>query len=268
MTDNLVQAQFGKNAAHYATSSVHAKGASLVRLIETTEPKPQWSMLDIATGAGHTALAFAPYVASVTASDITSEMLGQARKLADDRGLTNLHYAEADAQALPFDDGAFDLVTCRIAPHHFPDVAAFVREAHRVLKPGGTFGLVDNLAPDDNTDAGREPAELVAAADAYNALEKLRDPSHGRALTHGEWLSLIAAGGFDVRHTEHLAKVMSFDRWCLNMSVEPDRAETLRGMFANASAALRSYLKVDDVPASGTDFPFTLTELLVVARAR
>ena len=72
---SLAQQRFGRAAADYATSEVYAKGASLQRLVELTEPKSHWRVLDVATGAGHTALAFAPHVAKVTATDITEEML-------------------------------------------------------------------------------------------------------------------------------------------------------------------------------------------------
>ena len=88
MTKSLAQQRFGKAAADYATSEVHAKGASLKRLIELTEPKSHWRVLDVATGAGHTALAFAPHVAKVTATDITEEMLAETRKLAKALGLS------------------------------------------------------------------------------------------------------------------------------------------------------------------------------------
>ncbi len=76
---SLVQKKFGEAAADYAASPVHAEGPSLARLLELVETKPTWRLLDIATGAGHTALAFAPKLAKVTASDITPEMLGEAR---------------------------------------------------------------------------------------------------------------------------------------------------------------------------------------------
>ena len=132
-------------------------------------PQPDWQVLDVATGAGHTALAFAPLVERVVASDITDEMLAQAAKLAAARGLTNVETAHAEAGELPFADASFDLVTCRLAAHHFPDPAAFVAAAWRVLKPGGTFALVDNVGPD----AARMPA-----GDAR------RDPRCRHALQH------------------------------------------------------------------------------------
>ena len=71
-------------------------------------------MLDVATGAGHTALAFAPHVAKVTATDITEEMLAETRKLAESRGLANVKTLTANAEDLPFPDASFDLVVCRL----------------------------------------------------------------------------------------------------------------------------------------------------------
>ena len=109
MIRTLVQQQFGAHAAAYATSAVHAKGASLARVVELVAPEPHWHALDIATGAGHMALAFAPHVANVVASDITPEMLAETAKLAAAQGHANIEIAHADAGALPFADASFDI---------------------------------------------------------------------------------------------------------------------------------------------------------------
>src|SRR5688572_14474329 len=231
MTKTLVQQQFGAHAAAYATSVVHAKGASLGRLVELVQPQRHWQALDIATGAGHTAVAFAPHVAQVIASDITGEMLEEARKLAAAKGLANMETATADAEALPFDDARFDLVTCRIAAHHFPDVPQFVREARRVLKPGGTFALVDNISPDAVSTPGYSVAELADAAVAYNAFEKLRDPSHGRCLATAEWREVISAAGLHVLHQEILPKSMEFAPWVARMDADAATIARLRQML-------------------------------------
>ena len=187
MTKSLVQQQFGAHAAAYATSAVHAKGASLGRLVELVKPEPHWQALDIATGAGHTAAAFAPHVARVIASDLTDEMLAEAAQARGAKGFANMETARADAEALPFEDGRFDLVTCRIAPHHFPDIPTFVAEVWRVLKAGGTFALVDNIAPDAEFDAGllRAPSCAMRPLDLQRVREDPRSeprplPRHGR----------------------------------------------------------------------------------------
>jgi len=263
MPRSLVEKQFGAHAAGYATSPVHAKGASLQRLVEVVKPETHWRALDVATAAGHTALAFAPYVAHVTATDITDEMLAEAEKLASARGTANITTAKADAQALPFADASFDLVTCRIAAHHFPDGPRFVAEVWRVLKPGGTFALVDNISPDALSTPGFPPDELRAAAEAYNAFEKLRDPSHGRCLTTEEWTALITRRGFAVQHVERLPKEMEFDPWVERMGVAPETAAQLESMLTDSVPALQTFLKPRR--QDGRLF-FTLDESLIVAR--
>jgi len=171
MAKSVVQQQFGATAAHYLTSKPHAQGQSLTRLVEHVRPQPAWQVLDIATGAGHTAYAFAPHVARVWASDITAEMLALVRQESARRQLTNVGTLYAKAERLPLGDQLFDLVTCRIAPHHFDSIPAFLEESRRVLKPDGRLGLVDNVVPPG------------AVGDYINALERFRDPSHLRAWT-------------------------------------------------------------------------------------
>ena len=259
----LVQQQFGANAAAYATSVVHAKGASLARLVDLVKPGADWAVLDVATGAGHTALAFAPHVREVIASDLTPEMLEETAKLAASKGYANVTTAAADAERMPFPDARFDLVTCRIAPHHFPDIPAFLRESRRVLKPGGTFALVDNVSPDAETTPGYPAADLLAAADAYNAFEKKRDPSHGRALPTAEWTREIAAAGLDLVHTEHAPKSMDFATWCKTMKVPEPTVAELRTMLTGAKGAFSAFLKPT---FDGEKIGFTLDELIAIAR--
>jgi len=198
MTKCLVQEQFGATAAHYLTSKPHAKGKSLERLVELVQPQPAWRALDVATGAGHTAYAFAPHVARVWATDITEEMLALVRDEIAKRKLANVRVAYAKAEALPFEDQSFDLVTCRIAPHHFDSIAGFLDEARRVLKSGATLAIADNIVP---------PGSV---GDYVNAFERLRDPSHLRAWTMEEWRAALAGHGFAVRHEESAAKSIIF----------------------------------------------------------
>lgn len=248
---SLVQAQFGANAERYAVSRVHAEGESLSRLVELVAPRADWEAIDIATGPGHTALAFAPKVKHIIAADITREMLQVARGLAEKRGIKNVSFEEISAEKMPFADGSFDLVTCRTAPHHFADVGAFVREVARVLRPGGVFGLVDNISPDD-----------PQAAVLHNAFEKLRDPSHGRCLSTREWLDLVAGAGLIVRHHEVLSKDIDLEGWAGRMQASPETKEKLRDILRTASGALRDYLQPREQPH---DIDFVLMEVLLVA---
>jgi ubiquinone/menaquinone biosynthesis C-methylase UbiE len=263
MNKTLVQQQFGAHAAAYATSTVHAKGASLGRLVELVGPQRHWQALDVATGAGHTAAAFAPHVARAVASDLTEELLQEAAKLAASKGLANMETARADAEALPFADAGFDLVTCRIAPHHFPDIPAFVGEVWRVLKAGGTFALVDNIAPDNLSTPGFSGPELRDAALTYNAFEKIRDPSHGRCLGMAECSEVLSDTGFEIVHTERLPKDMEFEPWAERLGADAATIARLRSMLTEGAPALQAFLKPRLVEGK---LWFTLDEAIVIAR--
>lgn len=237
-----VRRQFAATAAAYVTSVAHAAGDDLQLVVELAQPRPDDRALDIATGGGHTALALAPLVAVVTATDLTPEMLAAAQQLARERSVTNVTFEPADAERLPFPDTAFDIVTSRIAPHHFPAPDAFVAEAARVLKPGGRFVLDDNMPPDDS--------EL---ADFMNRFEAWRDPSHVRALTRNEWTRLIEAAGLTVTAVTELAfKRHPFAPWTDRAQMPADeRSRLSRWLLAEAPARCRDYFRVE--PGSGPD---------------
>lgn len=260
MSASLVQQKFGAAAADYAASTVHARGESLARLVELVGPKAGWRVLDVATGAGHTALALAPHVAHVIASDITGEMLAEAAKLAAKRGLNNVETARADAAALPFPDRSFDLVTCRLAAHHFPDPAAFVAAAWRVLKPGGVFAIVDNIGPDAGILPGAAPDEVDKTAADYNAYEKLRDPSHGRCLSLAEWSSLLQGAGFVGIRAERMDQDIAFAPWIERMRCDAGTVAKLGTMLAEPR--LKAFLRPR---TTGEGLTFTLQEAIVVA---
>ena len=144
-----VQQQFGKSAASYVSSPIHKDGKDLLKMVEMATVTGEEHLLDIATGGGHTANAFAPLVKKVTAIDLTAEMLEAAENFIKGNGHQNVEFVQGDAEKLPFSDESFDIVTCRIAPHHFPNVDIFIKEVHRVLKPQGQFLLDDNVVPEE-----------------------------------------------------------------------------------------------------------------------
>lgn len=248
MSKTLVQEQFGKTAASYLTSKPHAQGKSLERLVALAAPHPGWRMLDVATGGGHVAYAFAPHVGRVWATDITDEMLTMVRSEAARRGLANVRTAYAKAEALPFEDTSFDLVTCRIAPHHFDSIAEFLRETHRVLKPDGVFALVDNVVPEGSV------------GDYINAFERFRDPSHLRAWTMAEWRTALAQHGLAIAHEEELGKQMDFSSWAARHD-ETMRA-LLRAMLIQATPDVAAVLKPQ---VTGDNAIFHLREGLFIA---
>jgi ubiquinone/menaquinone biosynthesis C-methylase UbiE len=249
MTKSLAQEQFGKTAAHYLTSKPHAQGKSLQRLVDLTAPQKDWRLLDVATGGGHVAYAFAPHVGRVWATDITQEMLDQVKAEAAKRELANVRTAYAKAEALPFEDASFDLVTCRIAPHHFDSIPQFLAEVHRVLKPGGIFALVDNVVP---------PGSV---GDYVNAFERLRDPSHLRAWTMQEWRDALKGAGLVVGHEEQIYKTMEFKSWA--QRYDAVMQALLRALLKEVTPEVKAVLEPQ---GDGDALTFRLCEGLFIAR--
>ena len=229
MSKTIIKEQFGANARAYISSQSHSRGASLARLVELVEPQADWTMLDVATGAGHVAFTFAPHVKVVHATDITPQMLAVTTEQAQTRGLSNIIVEHADAEGLPYEDGTFDLVTCRIAPHHFGDVQRFVQEAARVLRDGGIFALVDNVVPSGTV------------GDYVNAFEKLRDPSHNRCLSLQEWLQMFDVAELMITHHETMDKPMSFDYWGKRHDSTMQRY--LHGLLTESSSDVAAFLQ-------------------------
>jgi SAM-dependent methyltransferase len=249
----LSQERFGKLAAGYVSSSSHAKGADLDRLVEAGNPQADWLVLDVATGGGHTALKFAPRVRQVIATDLTPRMLAAAQKFILGQGIANISFELVDAEDLSFAADTFDLVTCRIAPHHFPDCARFIQEGQRVLKPGGLLLVQDHLLPEDR-----------AAARFVDAFERLRDPSHNRAFSHSEWLRLFADAGLQVEHTGEIIKRHQLLPWAERQGCLPETISQLRAMLAAAPVLAGTWLQAAD--QDGTEASFVNHHLLIAGR--
>jgi ubiquinone/menaquinone biosynthesis C-methylase UbiE len=250
-THNKVQQRFGEFAQNYVTSSVHSSSYSLERLIELVQPAPGQKALDIATGGGHVALAMARKGADVIASDLTPAMLRAARAHIQEQGFM-AKYAQVDAQHVPFKDNSLDLVTSRIAPHHFPDPAEFVRECARIVRPGGVVGLVDQVGPEESD-----------AAQYVNAFERLRDPSHVWEYSQSAWESFFAEAGLRVRHKELARNRLEFEWWTKMQNNDADTVTRLRVMLKQAPEAVARWLE-PDLPASGPS-SFSLWQLILIA---
>jgi len=262
MAKRRVQAQFGPNAEAYAASEIHAKGTSLTRLVELIDPHSSWIVLDIATAAGHTAHAFTPFVKQVVATDITSEMLEVAARLVREKKIVNEVLIAADAENLPFAGQNFDLVTCRLAAHHFPSIAKFMMEVWRVLRSGGTFALVDNVVP-GSLRRGKLGLVQEQAGRYVNAFDKLRDPSHERSLSIVEWQRYFYEFGFQLIHQEKARKVLGFNTWTERMRVSAENVIRLRALLKQAPQPVIEFMNPRFYI---NDLTFDLTEAIFVAK--
>lgn len=225
-----VRENFGRTAQAYVESAHHAHGSDLQTLLGWAAPKPTDHALDVSTGGGHTALALAPHVARITASDLTPRMLAAARRHLGAQGVTNADYVIADAEQLPFLDASFDLVTVRIAPHHYADARRAIGEMARVLVRGGRLVVIDNIASDD------------PQLDEYaNRWERWRDPSHVRAYTLGEWSAFFESAGLRVERLEARHKTYAFAEWVERMQLPAAERAALEADMLGAPAAVRDF---------------------------
>jgi ubiquinone/menaquinone biosynthesis C-methylase UbiE len=228
------QASFARAADRYVVSSILAEGAELERMLELARLRGDERVLDIATGGGHTALAFAPHVREVVASDLTPAMLAAAARHLAARGVSNVRFEIADAESLPFADGEFDVVTARFAPHHFPEPAAFVSETARVLRPGGRLVIFDNMAPEDE--------ELDAFV---NRLEVWRDPTHVRSHRSSEWVAILSTAGFAVEAADPLVrKLYAFEEWTARQSMALEERDALERWLLAAPPRCAEFFRV------------------------
>lgn len=210
-------------------------------------------MLDVATGTGFTAFAFAEHAHQVIATDLTARMLHEAQGLAGERSLRNIRFLQAAAEALPFRAESFDIATCRIAPHHFSSVPTFLREIRRLLRPSGRLVLTDSSTP--------EEADLCAW---QQEVERLRDPSHVRNYTPSEWKRLVGEAGLSLEElsTTHRSELILSD-WVRTSGSPPEVVIQLRHRFAEASPAVRDAFRIREVNG---DFSFSWMLVILLAR--
>ncbi len=230
----LAQSRFAAAAQHYVTDRIHAEGDELDRMVELARLTGRERVLDVATGGGHTALAFAPHAGEVVALDLTQAMLDAAARHVSARGATNVSFRLGDAERMPFAGAEFDVVAARYAPHHFPQPERFLAESARVLRPGGRLVIFDNMVPEDD--------EL----DAFmNRFESWRDPSHVRAHRSSEWVRLMEAAGFTVEAADPLVrKRYVFADWTAKQSMPAEQRGALSRWLLDAPGRCREFFAV------------------------
>ncbi|WP_429885263.1 class I SAM-dependent methyltransferase [Geoalkalibacter halelectricus] len=230
-----VKEQFTRTAERYVHDEGFARGEDLIEAATLLKPTPDDLMLDVATGGGHTALFFAPLVRSVVASDLTMQILKKAQEfISEEGGIENVTFREADAEDLPFPAGSFTLLTCRIAPHHFPDVPQALKEFFRVLRRGGRMVIIDTLLPED--------PEVAAL---YQAMEQMRDPTHVQAFSEKTWRGMVENAGFTNIKTKSFPKIHDFVTWAKRSGLDRQGVQKLNKFFIDAPQKFHDYFQVE-----------------------
>ncbi|MGH7986853.1 MAG: class I SAM-dependent methyltransferase, partial [Candidatus Binataceae bacterium] len=146
---SIIQRQFRRQAEAYSTLPVVTDPALLEFMVSISGVAEGQRVLDVASGPGYVALAFAPHCASVIGLDATDRLVERARATAAERGIANVWFALGDVERMALRSGSFDLATCRFAFHHFPRPATVIAEMCRVTRPGARIVIVDMLASED-----------------------------------------------------------------------------------------------------------------------
>ncbi len=173
-------------AEQYRQSPIHAAGEDLDLVVEWCEPGLGVTVLDVATGGGHVARRLREAGATVVTVDPAPGMQADTT---------------ATAEHLPFADGSFDAVACRLAAHHFADVIAAVKEMARVAK--------HRVVICDNTFVSESSEEA----------DRVRDPSHVRNYSQPEWHSFFELAGLEFADEASMVRDTDFEDWL-------DRTET------------------------------------------
>lgn len=246
MPTRSAQEQFDRQAAHYNAQWNTWSEESLRWLLEHAQASSADRLLDVATGTGFTAMAFAPLVSEVVGVDVSEGMLAKARLQVQEAGLSNVRFEHGAAESLPFPDASFDLVTCRVAPHHFLSVPKFLAEVRRVLKPGGRFLLADTSVPDTPREAGVW----------QNRVELLRDPSHMRNYSPSEWRAFVEGAGLKLReiNTAQEQNPIMLRAWMEKGGCQGDGAAEVVREFASASAQARQAFHIEPQPDGDVHF--------------
>jgi len=189
---------WSQRADAFRDSPTHREGPDLDLLVEWCEPGPGVKALDVATGGGHVARRLRDEGCTVVTVDPAPGMRPDV---------------VSRAEELPFEDGSFDVVTCRIAPHHFDDIRKAVAEMARVSQH--LVVIEDNVFVDEQVEEA----------------ERLRDPTHVRCYSEEEWKEFLTDAGLEVEQLERFERARSLDDWLDRVETPPRDAERVRELL-------------------------------------
>jgi SAM-dependent methyltransferase len=208
---------WSERARAYRESETHATGGDLDLVVAWCEPADGVTVLDVATGGGHVARRLREAGAQVVTVDSAPGMEPDVI---------------APADHLPFADASFDVVTCRIAAHHFPDVLAAVREMARVAR--NRVVICDN----------------VFVSEVSEEADRLRDPSHVRNYGVAEWRSFFELAGLEVADEAYLVRDTGFEDWLARTETPEADAARVRELLGDRVRAGR--LELPTIVLKGT----------------
>ena len=216
----VVQESFTRQAKMYAIAPAVTDPDRITRFLNAVAPRPEWRLIDVACGPGFLALAFAECCREAVGIDLTEAPLAIAERNREERGLRNVRFLTADADCLPFADNEFDLAICRLALHHTENPGQVLQEMARVCRPQGKVAIEDLVS-----------SEHTSRADFQNQIERVRDPSHIRALAISDLLTLLAAAGLEIERLYSSEVLQNVKRWLATSQTPSKQAAQVRDMI-------------------------------------
>ena len=232
--NDSVISQFTKQAIPFTHLSQHSNQYGLKLMIKLSQPTNTDTVLDVACGSGIVSCEFARIVSSVIGIDLTPAMINQAKLLQQEKKLDNIAWEIGDVSKLPFENDLFSLVVTRYSLHHMIEPQKIVEEMKRVCKPGGRVIIID-VTPEDD--------KVVE----YNNVEKLRDPSHVKALTISELENMMKMVNLSDLKFEYHDLEMNLDEILQSSFPDPENISKIKQLFENDlknnNLGMKSYLK-------------------------
>ena len=225
-----VQKNFGRQALAYNANCLLADTGNLNTIIKMAKVSKNDSVLDVATGTGFLAGASSEVAGEVMATDLTLEMLCQTRP----KTQNNTSFCLADVERLPFHNASFDVVTCRVALHHFTRPDDAFSEIRRVCRPNGRVVIMDIISSED--DNRRE---------YHNKMERLRDTSHVKQYSYSEMEQMFRESGLKVVEAEMWEYAWEMEEWLTIASPVEVNASEIRKMMSESVDGDKSGLSVE-----------------------
>ena len=247
-----IRDQFTRQAHAYADTAQAKDDAAHAKLAELVGLRGTDRVLDVACGPGFVTRAFAQRCAEAVGIDATDALLDIARRNAAEEGVTNIRFDSGDATQLPYGDGEFDVALCRAAFHHFPNPGRVLAEMRRVVRAGGKVMVADTVTSPN-----------AAFARAHNAIERLCDPTHVRALPADQMRALFIDKELDIVEDRPGRMHYGLGDWLAHGGPSPEAEQEIRRRFGAALAYDETGLNVRE---DGGEVYFTHQTLVLVGR--
>lgn len=246
-----VKDQFDNNVQHYLGASQMADSELLDLIVQHARPQPEDQVLDVACGAGFLTCALARLVKRAEGVDLSGAMLREAGNHARSLGLVNTSFQQADSASLPFKEQAFDIVTCKLALHYFPDPDRAIGEMKRVVKRGGRIVLIDRVSSEN-----RQHQEY------HNNIEMLRTPAKNKIYSASGIVCLLEQQGLTLERVVDYEQYQDVDEWLETTGAPEENQNRARELLLRSLADDSAGLKLFSV-----DGRLKLTHRIVIIAA-